>query len=623
VHVEPELWAWCPACQRAFGLVAPPEAESLSATCPTCGAKARTVRRVAPQASSPVSGTAPADDTLTEQHGHGVGAAQTGVIVEDLLHDVVEVTGMRDGLWRLVSAVVGMAAAEPTPAAVLDRIVEVAADLVDADYAALGVLDDDRRLREFVHTGVDAELVARMGRLPKQHGVLGLLLRDPRVLRLDDVTTHPAAAVLPVHHPQVEAFLGAPIAVGDRVLGNLYLANDRGGRAFTDEDVELVTMLAAMAGVVIDSARVHELEAKRRNWLEAACDVTAAMLDGAGTIRVRRLVVERLRLLTGAATCALAVADGESLVVVAADGTHADTITGRRVALHGSAEDDARRAGHAIRVGDRTTARLATLPDGHGPAFVVPLSVRDRMVGFVTAAHEHGCEPPSGNDLRAAEILARHAALALDHEREQARRRVTAVMSDRERISHDLHDVVIQRLFAAGLQLDDLASRVADDETADRIGHAVGEIDAAIADLRSSIFALDGRRRGAATVGDQLEELCRISRHALGFTPTCEIDPAVDAAAPDEIVADLLATARELLSNAARHADASTVGLRLVLADDTVRLTVTDDGRGIPGDVQRRSGLLNLAARARHLGGSFDIDTDATGTRVRWFVPLA
>jgi signal transduction histidine kinase len=251
---------------------------------------------------------------------------------------------------------------------------------------------------------------------------------------------------------------------------------------------------------------------------------------------------------------------------------------------------------------------------------VVPMHVREEPLGVITIVREKGNGAFTPDDLRAAEDLAGQAALALDYEHAQAQRRQTAIFTDRDRIGHDLHDLVIQRLFAAGLELDCVTARTADPAAAMRIRGAVDEIDAAIADLRSSIFGLHARRRGAS-VSHQLEEICRSGEQLLGFTPACDIDPAVDTDVPDEVVADLLATARELLSNIGRHARASHVTVRLHIVEETVHLEVNDDGRGIPAG-NRRSGLANLAARAERFGGSLQVDSDPTGTRIRWHAPL-
>jgi signal transduction histidine kinase len=546
-------------------------------------------------------------------------------LLAELLRQTQEIVGVRDGLWRLIEAIVRVASAELSLATVLDRVVEVAADMVDAQYAALGVIGEDGGLREFVHTGMADDTVERIGHLPEGHGILGLLITEPKDLRLADLSTHPASVGFPEHHPPMHSFLGVPIAVRAEIYGNLYLTNRRGGHGFTDDDLELVRTLAAAAGVVIDNARLHGVALRRQRWLEATRDLTGALLRGPDEETVRRMVVERFRELAEAVTCLLAMADGDDLVVVAADGLGADELVGLKLSRDDSITMRAYAEGHAVAVDDLSLLEPTGEPPPNtgtvGPAMVVPMRVRDEPLGVITVTREKGNGQFGTDDLRAAEDLAAQAALALDYEHAQAQRRRAAIFTDRDRISHDLHDLVIQRLFAAGLELDSVTARTDDLVAADRIRGAVDEIDAAITDLRSSIFGLHARRSGASTVSRQLAEICRTGEQMLGFAPTCDIDPAVDTDVPDEIVVDLLAAARELLSNIGRHAAASNVTLRIHIVEEAVHLEVSDDGRGMP-ESDRRSGLANLAARAERFGGSMQIDSDPSGTRIRWRAPL-
>ena len=546
-------------------------------------------------------------------------------LLAELLRQTQEIVGVRDGLWRLIEAIVKVASAELSLATVLDRVVEVAADMVDAEYAALGVISEDGGLREFVHTGMAGDTVERIGHLPEGHGILGLLITEPQVLRLEDLSTHPASAGFPEHHPPMHSFLGVPITVRSEIYGNLYLTNRRGGHGFTDDDLELVRTLAAAAGVVIENARLHGVALRRQRWLEATRDLTGALLSGSDGERVRRMVVTRFRKLADAVTCLLAVVDdADDLVVVEADGLDADALVGQRLPRGGSTITQADTEGHAVIAGDLSSLARPGQPvrlGGDGPTMVVPMHVQDERLGVITVTRGKGNGSFSVDDLRAAEGLAAQAALALDYEHAQALRRRAAIFTDRDRISHDLHDLVIQRLFAAGLELDSVTARTDDPVTADRIRGAVDEIDAAITDLRSSIFGLHARRSGASTVSHQLAEICRTGELMLGFAPTCDIDPTVDTTVPDEVVVDLLAAARELLSNISRHAEASRVTLGLHIVEEGVHLEVSDDGRGMPaGD--RRSGLANLAARAERFGGSMQIDSGPAGTCIRWRAPL-
>jgi signal transduction histidine kinase len=558
-------------------------------------------------------------------------AAPSRLALDDLLAELLrrtrEVVDVRDGLWKLIEAVVSVASAELSLAGVLDRIVAVARDMVDAQYVALGVIADGGGLREFVHVGMDADMVARIGHLPEGHGILGLLIREPQVLRLDDLSDHPSSVGFPEHHPPMGTFLGAPIEVRGRVYGNLYLTNRRDGRGFTDDDVELITTLAAVAGVAIDNARLHEVTVRRQRWLEATRDVTGELLGGGDTTQVLSLLVARARELAVATTATLILAaDDDGLTVVAADGLHADRLRGQRFHPEGTLSGDVLATGRPIALDDLSSDERTEQPlvaiGGFGAAMYLPLMARGRRLGTLTVAREKGQPSFGDDDVELAEAFAAQAALALDYGDAQAERRRVAVYDERERIGQDLHDLVIQRLFATGLALQAVTGRATDEGVRQRLHDAVDEIDAAIGDLRSSIFGLHARRHGMTSLVRQVEEICAAAAATLGFAPDCLIDPAVDGVVPDELVPDLLAVVREILTNVSRHADASHVDLHLHMHDGMVRLEVTDNGRGIP-PTGRRSGIANMRARAERLNGGMDIGRAPTGgTYVTWTMPV-
>jgi signal transduction histidine kinase len=530
-----------------------------------------------------------------------------------------------DGLWRLVEALVGIASAELTLASVLDRIVGVAREMVDAENAALGVIGDGQGLREFVHVGMDAATVERIGKLPEGRGILGLVIREPEVLRLADLAQHPASAGFPAHHPQMTSFLGVPITVRDRIYGNLYLTDSREGHSFTDEDVELTTALAGVAGVAIDHAWLHDQSLRRERWLEATRDVAGALLRGTDTTQVLARVAARARNLADADVGTVAIVDDgdQQLTIAAADGRHAELLRGRQFSRESTIDDDVLASGRAATTDLSSDGRrdqpLASVDD-LGPAMCFPLVAHGRRLGTLTVAREKGGSPFDNDDVHFAEGFAEQATLALDYGHAQAERRLVAVYDERDRIGFDLHDLVIQRLFAAGLKLEGLLERVVDNDVAERLDDVVDQIDAAIQDLRSSIFGLHARRERSTCLTTQIDEICGMAEAALGFAPVCDIDPAADAAVTDELAPDLLAVARETLTNVARHAQASSVQLRLRV-DEGICLEVVDDGRGFaPG--ARASGIANMRARAERLGGSMKIaQAAAGGTEVTWSVP--
>lgn len=387
----------------------------------------------------------------------------------------------------------------------------------------------------------------------------------------------------------------------------------------------MVTALASVAGVAIDNARLHDRSLRRERWLAATRDVAAALLRGTDTTQVLTRVAARARDLADADVGTVAVVDdgGQQLTIVAADGRHAARLRGRQFSSEGTVDGDVLASGRAATTDltstDRSDEPIAGV-DGFGPAMCFPLVARGHSVGTLTVARDRAGSPFGGDDIHFAEGFAEQAALALDYGHAQAERRLVAVYGERDRIGHDLHDLVIQRLFAAGLNLEGVLQQVVDRGVAERLDDVVGQIDAAIQDLRSSIFGLHARRGRAVRLATQIDEICSLAA-ALGFAPACEIDPAADAAVTDELAPDLLAVARETLTNVARHAQASNVRLRLRV-DDGVCLEVVDDGRGFaPGE--RTSGIANMRARAARLGGSMTIAEAATGgTEITWRVPL-
>jgi signal transduction histidine kinase len=470
-----------------------------------------------------------------------------------------------------------------------------------------------------------AETVESIGHLPEGHGILGLLIREPQVLRLSALADHATSVGFPEHHPPMESFLGVPIEVRDKIYGNLYLTNRRGGE-FSDEDARLVTTLAAAAGVAIDHARLHEDALRRHRWLVATRDVAHELLTGGDSAHVMDLLVARARDLCGAAVATLVLEDGGDLVVAAADGLIAEEMRGRRFGPQGTVTRAVLASGEAMRVDnialDERNAQPMADAGRFGPAMFLPLLARGRRIGTLAVGREKGQEVFSEEDLRFAESFAVQAAVALDYDALQRERQRAAVYEERERISHDLHDLVIQRLFATGLSLESVSGRVADPVAGQRVHGAVDEIDAAIRDLRSSIFGLHARRHGQASLSRQIDEIVATAQAALGFPPEVEIDPAAERLVSDELAPDLLAVARETLTNVGRHAQASQVSVRMLVQGDLLRLEVIDNGRGIP-PTGRRSGIANMRARAERLNGTMDIgQAEGGGTYVNWCVPL-
>jgi signal transduction histidine kinase len=517
----------------------------------------------------------------------------------------------------------------------LRRVVEVASELVDARYGALGVLDEaGTGLARFVTTGLDDDTRARIGDLPRGLGLLGELIRRPEPLRLSDLHAHPSSVGFPAHHPPMASFLGVPIRVRGVVFGNLYLTDKRRGD-FTSEDEDVTVALAAAAAVAVENARLHQATERlvvegqrRRRWLEASGEITTQVLAGADPGEALVLAAER----------AAELADGSGAIIttppsVVAEGDVAPPVrvtvsvgledrlpVGARLGLDGSALASVARI-RAPRVEEDLVLTVDGQDRRFGPALLVPLDGSAAITGVLVVVRRAGSEGLDAEGLSVVASFADQAALVLRLAESQRARRQLDVASDRERIAADLHDHVLQRLFAVGLGLQATQARIAAlPEAAHRVTEAVDQIDGIIRDIRTSIFDLHVVGGGTGLGGRLRGAVAEMSAH-VALEPVVRLSGAVDAV-PEELVGQVEAVVREGVSNAVRHAAPQSVVVT-VSVDDILAVDVTDDGAGIPENVAR-SGLSNLVARARALGGDADVSRSATGsgTRLSWWVPL-
>lgn len=368
----------------------------------------------------------------------------------------------RRAIRRLLDAVLSISSELSLPV-VLHRVVEAAVDLIDVRYAALGLLDSTgTRIGEFLHVGFDDATVARIGDPPEGRGILGLLITDPRPLRLDDLTTHPESCGLPEHHPPMTNFLGVPIRVRGEVFGHLYLCDKTDGSRFTEDDEELIQGLAAAAGVAIENARLHT---------------------------------------------------------------------------------------------------------------------------------------------RVSEL---------------------SVLEDRERIARDLHDTVIQRLFATGMTLQAAAAKVVKEEVAEYLQTAVDDLDDTVRHIRSTIFELQQKRLPGRSVRQELLDLIAEAADVLGTDPLVHFEGPIDATLDQRLADHLLAATREALTNVVKHAQSPRLEVAVSVKKGELGLLVLDEGIGIPDEPDGKGhGLGNLQSRAAELGGDCSIERRPTGgTCVEWRVPL-
>ncbi|MFT2015455.1 GAF domain-containing sensor histidine kinase [Streptomyces sp. 796.1] len=497
-------------------------------------------------------------------------------------------------------------------AVTLDRLVCTTTELVDARYAAIGVLDGaSGRFADFVSYGVGAEDCEPLG-AAREHGLPSALAVQPDPVPLADLTTDPQAAGYPAGRPPVRSFLGVPLRVQDEDFGALYLAEKQGDGPFTETDLQLVRVLAVEAALAIANARRDEQARQRERWIDGSVAVTTALLSANDAEDALVVVAEKARRLADstAGIVLLPTAAG-GLEIVAVDADEPEGLLGTVVEPHAPIVPQLM-CGEPVFVEDSATdPRMTTgISRRFGPSMMLPLRSGSRVLGILSTPRSRGARPFTATERRLATQFAAQAALALVLADAQRDRERLAVYEDRDRIARDLHDLVIQRLFATGMMLEGAQRKAELPLVQDKIGKAVDELDATIQEVRTAIFALE-QGPAEAPSGLRTRVLREIGTAAvpLGFQPSATFVGAVDARVGELTGKNLIAALREALSNAFRHARASRIEVvvdatvRLPDGRDGVRLTVADDGVGIAAG-GRRSGLRNLARRAEALGGS-------------------
>jgi len=552
-------------------------------------------------------------------------------LLDELQVRLQAVLSTRDRVYALLEAVVAVGSNLDLQV-LLRTVVETAVSLVDARYGAMGVLGEDGRLGEFIPVGLSADEVARIHHWPEGKGLLGLLITEAKPILIDDIGGHPASAGFPAGHPPMRSFLGVPIRVRGEVYGNLYLTDKQGGAGrFDTDDQAVVVALAAAAGVAIENARLYEEARRQQHWVSATAEVTKHLLSGAGLDEALAMITRTTLDMTGADLVLLMLPtdDGARMRVEHAAGERSAEALGLSFPAGDSVLGGVLQGGEPLATPDVGTGEWVTEATrkllGIGPAVAVPLGAPGGVRGVLVAGRSAGgpALPP-----QAAERLATFAAqaaigLQLAEHRRQAER--MAVFEDRDRIARDLHDLVIQRLYATGMSLQGATPLILRPEVSERVGRAVDALDETIREIRSTIFALQTRPEGGSPRASLRSRILTVTQEmtiALGFAPSLRLDGAADAMVPEDIAEQMLTALREALSNTARHAGAHRAEVT-VSVDRDLTLTVRDDGGGIaPGG--RRSGLRNLGQRAAALGGSLVTGpAQGGGTELRWQVPLA
>ncbi|MGW1761105.1 sensor histidine kinase [Streptomyces mirabilis] len=541
------------------------------------------------------------------------------------------VRGTRDRLHSLLEAVLSVGRELDLPQ-VLRSIVEAAVVLVDAEYGALGVIGGDRKLSAFITVGIGEERRAEIGALPSGHGLLGELIRHPVPLRLPELSEHPESYGFPAHHPPMHSFLGVPIRVRDEVFGNLYLTEKRNGREFDAEDESVLSTLAVAAGVAIENARLYEETRLRERWQRASGKVTSVLLTGAPSAEVLELIADEARKIVSADMGMIAegVPGEEALRPVLAVGLGAEQRGGLVMSTQDGFVGAALRSAEPVVSAD--IAHDARAGEGEaqwaglGPVVAVPLGTSGKARGVLLLGRVQGGEPFGDADTGPLLGFADQAALALELAERRRDAEQIALLQDRDRIARDLHDLAIQRLFAAGMTLQSAQRFMEHAEGMERLTRTVDDLDDTIKIIRSTIFGLrthGGAGRAGNGLRGRVSEAVTASTTSFGFPPALRIEGLVETDVPGDIADHAVAVLGEALSNAARHSGAHAVDVRLHCAGGELTLTVTDDGCGVSGGV-RRSGLKNMEERAVALGGVLTLGErpEGGGTRLVWRVPV-
>ncbi len=535
--------------------------------------------------------------------------------------------GWQDRGERLLEAGLALSSEFSLPA-ILQRIVDLGAELTGARYGALGVLGADGTITEFITTGLTGEERAAIGPLPVGRGILGVLIHDARPLRLRNIADDPRSVGFPPNHPPMGSFLGAPVTAHGKVFGNVYLTEKQGAQEFDADDQRALEVLAAQAGVAVENARLYEEIRHRAQRLEAVRAITTAILAGTELDAALDLVAHHARELVGADLSTIATPAGEGgLVLQAADGLHAAALRGASFPTEGSVSGEVIRTGKVMVLEDATADQRIWQPvmptGGIGPALFVPLTTQGRPFGTLMVANALGGIRFGEADVGLTETFAEQASVVLEHARLQRELQRLAVLEDRERIAKELHDGAIQSLFAVGLSLQGTATLARDAGIQGRIEGAVEEMDRVIRDLRNYIFGLRPGILADRQLDQALRQLVEEFQERTGIVAVAEIDPAV-AAELAHRASDLVQLTREALSNVGRHAGAPTCRVSLYANGGDRVLEIEDDGHGFDPDDPSHTGhgLRNLHERAAGLGGRAEVSSILSeGTLVRVVIP--
>lgn len=523
---------------------------------------------------------------------------------------------------------------------ILQSLVDSARTLTGAKYSALGIVDSHGKTLQFVFSGLPQSTADKIGHPPLGKGMFADIPPDDRLI-INNIEEYENRSAWPKFHPVMRNFLGVPIRAHGRVLGRLYLSDKN--TDFTETDGNNVTLLGQAAAIAVENARLFEESNRRAQWIAASRSITATLLEKADEEESLELIAHEMRRVAHADVSLLVLPSvGNTWVCEIATGENSFEYIGLSFPQESYAQMVIREGnGLVVDASDPQSQRTIPELSHFGPTLYAPMVARGQTLGVIILLRSANSPAFDLSDLSMAENVAKQAALALELSETRQTDAKAAQMEDRAQVARDLHDFAIQQLFATGMELsaarDTLASEGVDLTVLEALDRGIGSIDESVTQIRQIIYSL---RDPNATVPlmKRLRHEFKQATNSLGFPPNVSIrhmeeiieddgesHTEIDDEIGSDIADDLVAVTRECLSNAARHAQATAVSVELVINPTRVTLVIEDNGKGIDAQVSRRSGLSNLAARARRYHGTFSIRAgeDGTGTCIEWTANIA
>lgn len=539
--------------------------------------------------------------------------------VAQLIDRAQQSDAVRSRIYKLVESSNSLVA-NLDLSAVLHGIATAAADLMNAKYAAIGVIGPRGNLEHFTHTGMSDAEVAAIGDLPEGKGLLGALLHTDQPLRLAKMSADPRSVGFPPHHPPMTSFLGVPILMRGEVLGRLYLSDRLDGEEFSEIDEVFATTLAASAGIAISNARLLEEVQYKEQWSAALAETMRIILTD-GFEEGMTSILHATRTLAQADLVVIAMNDeGDELVIDMAEGELAEELLSQSFSVLEGNIGQVAVSGITSVLTDLENEPLAQFGIS-GTAVIAPIFRADSIIGLLITVRNAKAPDYAASDVAMVNSFADQAGIAIDKMRSAEAVSRVELLEDRNRIARDLHDHVIQRIFAAGLSLKAVATRLGDSPESAKLTEQIAELDHTISDIRHTIFALQRGTRGTDGVRSRVLEILERVSDSFDIEPRVQFSGPVDLITDAALADDIVAVINEGLTNVVKHAHASTARVFVSAMAGELTIEIKDDGAGL-GEGHGH-GLNNMHHRAEARGGEFSIGpAKPRGTTLFWSVPV-